>query len=124
MRNSIDTLRKEGEGMTESDKKLLTEKLLNERWEENYITPIYQVPVKDHNRAFTTPDDFFAVFEKLAKKEEYLNLVSKAYGKNFPLRRGNVIVDYIRYLHSKNSEGEWIIAELIAGWLKEKEGKA
>jgi hypothetical protein len=115
--------------MTQDDCKLITEKLLGECWhEENVLTttwPCHKCGVEPcHNRTFTTPQDFFACFEKLVELGEW----DESFGKfcleqemeTYPQSLSEAILHFSKWVISRTESGHYRLCCLIAEWLKEK----
>ena len=59
--------------LTDAQRKLLTEQLLKEPW--------YEQGTANKNRSFTTPNDFFAVWTAMQKREDYEDFWDWVYEK-------------------------------------------
>ena len=124
--------------LTESDKKILTEKLLDECWHtyssEGANEPDVRICTKCRRysfesnipstyRTFTTPDDFFAIFDKLVERGEWNEFITRKIGE-WESKNNYVdheIPEFTAWLYSKNNKGEWVLADLAVEWLKEKD---
>jgi hypothetical protein len=128
--------------MTEADCKLITEKLLGEKWHNftiGYETgelsrcscglggyAVLEYCAK-HNRTFQDPQDFFACFEKLVELGEIRSIFAYACVVHVKERGHivhgleNAIVDLYQWLNSRTESGHYRLCCLIAEWLKEKE---
>jgi hypothetical protein len=77
-----------------------------------------------NRRTFTTPDDYFAVFDRLVELgewEEFYMFATSAYKNSFALLWRDVSEWAVsRWLHSKTDTGEYRLCWLVGEW---KEGK-
>jgi hypothetical protein len=124
--------------MTQDDCKLITEKLLGEKWNEGYWWCPYcgeavdphevtnsekheycQYPVEwGENRTFKDPQDFFACFEKLVELGRWNLFMHYAM-----LKYDGEYIEYrqMAWLLSRTESGHYRLCVLCAEWLKEKE---
>jgi hypothetical protein len=66
--------------MNESDCKLITEKLLGEKWTPGLVGhPYTHEGITSSHRTFTTPQDFMDCFEKLVELGKWLPFENSAY---------------------------------------------
>jgi hypothetical protein len=118
--------------MTEADCKLITEKLLGECWHLDIygdsldiICSVCCQRVGIHpRRTFTTPQDFFACFEKLVELGEWGDFWMIA-RKNFIITTSIQIDDFVswdEWLLSRTESGHMRLCVLCAEWLR-KENK-
>jgi hypothetical protein len=106
--------------MTQDDCKLITEKLLGEKWRtiENSWGDDYPCA----NRTFTTPQDFFACFEKLVERGEWREFEEYYAVDCFP-EIDVEVNQYIKWLLSRTESGHFRLCVLCAEWLTaQKEG--
>jgi hypothetical protein len=116
--------------MNESDKKLITEKLLGECWHNKFINDGREglrslkrcryCDSGEKNRSFTDPQDFFACFEKLVELEEWGDFWMIA-RKNFIITTSIQIDDFVswdEWLLSRTESGHMRLCVLCAEWLK------
>jgi hypothetical protein len=117
--------------MNESDKKLITEKLLGGCWHEVGIGPVGVFLCKkcgyvpdeitdNFNRTFTTPKDFMDCFDKLVelgKWEEFdIYCWSRFFRERVPQKMD---ILYSQWLNSRTKSGHMRLCVLCAEWLKE-----
>jgi hypothetical protein len=119
--------------MNESDKKLITERLLGECWHD---AP-YNVPKTDivyrcvkcktavypasGFRTFTDPQDFFACFEKLVELgewEKFKWFFIEKFKEQLLDIRTSMLCPY-QWLNSRTESGHYRLCVLCAEWLKE-----
>jgi hypothetical protein len=109
----------EGIAMTESDCKLITEKLLGEEWDQSIFAG------GEPNRTFQDPQDFFACFEKLVERGEWQSFTIYLYTSQECGTElyGNVIFDAeaMQWLLFRTESGHYRLCQLTAEYLKEKE---
>jgi hypothetical protein len=130
----------EEEAMTEDDCKLITEKLLGEKWHgfskgvpgifhecacglQTATAKDMEDHIKKQNRTFTTPQDFMDCFEKLVGKGEWKEFYYKAMGAykaSFYLPWNLVDESEVsKWLLSRTESGHYMLCCLIAEALKE-----
>jgi hypothetical protein len=119
--------------LTQDDCKLITEKLLGEKWHKwiddkgmcacgHYHSPtadLYGGKLPSYmNRTFQAPQDFFACFEKLVELGEWDEF------EWWSIQRQPIgSVSYIQWLLSRTESGEFRLCQLVAEWLTaQKEG--
>jgi hypothetical protein len=97
--------------LTQSDCKLITEKLLGEEWNE--MAGKYY---KMSNRTFTDPQDFFACFEKLVEMGKWIGFEDFA-GVEYT-NDDSPFIPYTTWLLSRTESGHYRLCVLCAEWLK------
>jgi hypothetical protein len=120
--------------MTESDCKLITEKLLGEKWHEvvsakdktgstfyvciscKSATYLEEESHTARNRTFTTPQDFFACFEKLVELGKWEEFYTFAWSK-----KPTSLASFMQWLLSRTESGHYRLCQLTAEYLKVKE---
>lgn len=133
--------------MTDADRKLLTEKLLGKCWHEFHMGYNYEPhgPIckedegcpnqckKCHkgnniwlikNRTFTTPDDFFAVFNTLVEKGWsgfYWWAIEKKWIPEVPGKSFDE-AESTKWLLGKNTDGVHRLCTLAAEWMGKERG--
>jgi hypothetical protein len=86
---------------------------------------VKSIDIEQHeNRTFTTPDDYFAVFDKLVELGEWEEFDEWAYMKWDQLKPFNDLSRHLgeqsQWLHSKTDTGEYRLCWLVEEW---KEGE-
>jgi hypothetical protein len=125
--------------MVESDCKLITEKLLGEKWHISTVHPGTDCtgplitcscgaegwPEPCQNRTFQDPQDFFACFEKLVELRKWLPFENSAYvvyEKTENIKINDLRHDpsaFTQWLLSRTESGHYRLCVLCAEALKE-----
>jgi hypothetical protein len=104
--------------MTQDDCKLITEKLLGEKWLDPCVESYeFGIGARVYNRTFTTPQDFFACFEKLVELGRWNLFMHYAM-----LKYDGEYIEYrqMAWLLSRTESGHYRLCVLCAEWLKGK----
>jgi hypothetical protein len=122
--------------VNESDKKLITEKLLGECWHNKFINDGREglrslkrcryCDSGEKNRSFTDPQDFMDCFEKLVEKGELFPFRMFAWfqwydtcpDSNTALDNEHHNTNFERWLLSRTESGHYRLCVLCAEWLK------
>lgn len=122
--------------MTEEDKILVT-KWMGEKWHSYYYThdPLkvmcscndkelpHFIPFAGHkNRTYTTPDDFFGVWDTLVKKGKACEFLEWGEKQVYVITDiGMDHVNFFKWLHATAKDGTFNFINLVAQALKEGE---
>jgi hypothetical protein len=109
--------------MTQDDCKLITEKLLGEKWYEpkrefcKFCGEYHVYVPPRQNRTFQDPQDFFACFEKLVELGRWNLFMHYAM-----LKYDGEYIEYrqMAWLLSRTESGHYRLCVLCAEWLKGK----
>jgi hypothetical protein len=118
--------------MNESDCKLITEKLLGEKWTDftQWENIIYsdesKMLIKEHhfgkispsNRTFQDPQDFFACFNRLVELGKWIPFENMAFVE-WDVTTRSPYQQFTEWLLSRTESGHMRLCVLCVEWLKE-----